>query len=148
MRILCPACAAAYEVPISLLKPGQAVRCARCGKEWTPDLEPEASAAPPEPPPLPSSPSMEGDRIALRPPSDAASGPPSRPTPRPTSRPTVLRHTPAPPGARAGLSLAWAGSILALGVLLALAYSERAAVMQAWPPSARVYAALGLTGGH
>lgn len=36
MKIVCPACAAAYEVPMTLLKPGKAVRCARCAGEWVP----------------------------------------------------------------------------------------------------------------
>jgi predicted Zn finger-like uncharacterized protein len=45
MRIDCPACAAAYNVPDALLVPGRAVRCLRCGTEWQ-----ALAAHPPETP--------------------------------------------------------------------------------------------------
>lgn len=132
MRIVCPACTAAYEVPISLLKPGQVVRCARCAKEWTPAVEAEMPAVSDElpPPPPPATPVEE-----VAPPEIAV---------RPMARAAPPQTVAAPASSSIGLRLAWAASIVALGVLLALAYVERAAVMQAWPPSVRLYAALGL----
>ena len=51
---------------------------------------------------------------------------------RPPSRPPVLM-------------LAWGGSLLLLVVLVAAAFVWRDPIMQAWPPSARVYGSLGLT---
>ncbi|RKK00289.1 zinc-ribbon domain-containing protein, partial [Teichococcus wenyumeiae] len=57
MRIECPACGAAYEVPEHLLTrpdgtPARPVRCLRCGQEWQP-----AAQAPESPPSPPASPS-------------------------------------------------------------------------------------------
>ncbi len=50
MRIVCPSCAATYDVPVPQLAPGRSVRCARCSTDWTPvpDLVPvrESFAAP------------------------------------------------------------------------------------------------------
>jgi hypothetical protein len=47
---------------------------------------------------------------------------------------------------RAGLALglAWLASIVLVAALLAASYAERATVMAVWPPSVRLYAALGL----
>jgi hypothetical protein len=42
--------------------------------------------------------------------------------------------------------LAWLLRILLLVGVVAAAYAERATVMAAWPPSIRLYAALGLAG--
>ena len=59
MRIICPSCAAEYEVMASHLKPGRLVRCANCGGEWLPVHEVEEAAPPPavmEPEPEPFAP--------------------------------------------------------------------------------------------
>ena len=46
MRIACPSCDAEYDVPVSRLKPGKMVRCARCGGEWVAaELEVNAAEA-------------------------------------------------------------------------------------------------------
>jgi predicted Zn finger-like uncharacterized protein len=53
----------------------------------------------------------------------------------------------APPARRsspAGALLEWGLSALALACLLWAAYAWRDTIMQAWPPSIRVYAALGI----
>ncbi len=50
----------------------------------------------------------------------------------------------APPG-RLALPLAWGGSLALLAAVAAAAVVWREPVMQAWPPSIRVYDALGLT---
>ncbi|HTC07239.1 MAG TPA: zinc-ribbon domain-containing protein [Acetobacteraceae bacterium] len=135
MRIVCPACTAAYEVPTALLKPGVLVRCARCTKEWVPSAEAE------ENPPAPQ-------EAAASEPAPAAMWQPVVQTERaPIERASVPRIPGAPPTARAGaLRLVWVASFVVLGALLWSAYSQRVAIMQAWPPSTRVYAALGLIG--
>lgn len=57
MRIQCPDCAAAYEVPEAMLVPGRPVRCARCGQRWQPlatGRPAPAATAPDDPGPAPS----------------------------------------------------------------------------------------------
>ena len=101
MRIVCPNCHAAYEVPESLVTGGKAVRCARCGTEWTPAAEapppPEAAPrpAPPEPPPPGHAPEPEH-----------ATEPEHAPEPEPLPEPSPIAVPPppepmAPPGLRA-----------------------------------------------
>lgn len=51
MRIVCPGCEAAYEVPEAMLSPGRTVRCARCGRGWIP-LPEQGRAVSPEEDPL------------------------------------------------------------------------------------------------
>ena len=50
----------------------------------------------------------------------------------------------APPPRGAGLALAWIASAALIVALLAAGYVFRTSIMQAWPPSTRLYAALGL----
>jgi len=128
MQIICPTCAATYEVPMTLLKPGKAVRCARCAGEWVPssaasdvlmDAQAQAASAAPEFVP-------EVNRPSRRP-------PPPRPLP---ARPNMA------------LRVAWAASVVVVLLLGWGAYAERTMIMQAWPPSIRLYAALGLATGH
>ncbi len=45
---------------------------------------------------------------------------------------------------RTALALAWAGSAALIVALLAAGYAFRLPIMQAWPASTRLYAALGL----
>ena len=45
---------------------------------------------------------------------------------------------------RTALALAWAGSAALIVALLAAGYIFRLPIMQAWPASTRLYAALGL----
>jgi predicted Zn finger-like uncharacterized protein len=127
MQIVCPDCTAAYEVPMTLLKPGQTVRCARCAREWVP-----SAVAPFEPMVAPTmaataaaAPDWEPDGIP-----PAPWSPPVR---SPTARANVV------------LRLAWAASIVAVLVMGWGAYAGRATIMQVWPASIRLYAALGLT---
>ena len=126
MKIVCPACAAAYEIPANRLQPGQVVRCARCGGDWTPlEPEPEPLAAEPEPEPEPLP-------------------PPEPPAPEPPA-PIVATSVPEATRPRvSALAAAWALSIAAVVALVWGAFAGREAVMHAWPPSTRAYAALGL----
>lgn len=117
MRIDCPSCAASYEVPDTLLAGRKAVRCARCGQQWTPAAAvPQAQV--PEPP---------------RPASD-------RIEPMVSAAPL----TPRPPAPPRGLGLAWAASVLVVVAGLGAAVVWRDQIAQVWPPSLRVYVALGL----
>lgn len=137
MRIECPACATAYEVPPDRLAPGQVVRCARCGSDWTP-LQPET----PQPLALPSEP-------GLIPETEPEPAPIAEPEPEPSPEPE-----PFPPTAQTRtphkwpLRLAWLLTLLILAAALASAYQARDRIMQAWPPSTRAYTALGLAPNH
>jgi len=80
MRVLCPSCAAVYEVPEPLLGAGsRTLRCGRCGTEWV------LPGAPAEVEPLSAAP----EEAKLTP--TAAAEPPPPPAPEPaTPEPTAL----------------------------------------------------------
>ena len=125
MKITCPSCAAEYNVPDGLAA-GRIVRCAKCATEWAPVAPPAVVFEPPPPAePVP---------------------PPEVPPPPPTidrlERPVV--PPPAPATRRLPLLLAWAGSLLIVVMAVAAAIVFRAPISHAWPPSQRVYGALGL----
>ena len=132
MRIVCPICSAAYDVRDDLLGAGRTVRCTRCGEEWvagptTPDVtlesEPEPDAADPfgeerlaDPPPAPRLSAM--DRLASHP----------APVPRRDGR----------------LVAAWVASVVLLLAVVIGLIAWRGPIMHAWPPSIRLFDALGL----
>ena len=130
MRIACPACAAAYEVPDRLLAgPARTLRCSRCGADFAlPQVEVVAEPMTAEPAVAPPP----------EPPAVVATPPPAPTPPAPMLRPEAPH---APP---AGLVRAWVASIAvvlaAIGALLVF----HARVMEAWPASTRLFAALGL----
>jgi predicted Zn finger-like uncharacterized protein len=150
MRIVCPECQAAYAVPDALIEPGKRVRCARCNAEWAPLPGVAESAA----------------RAALRdrafaelPPTEKRAEVPADLLPAPvvpphgslrvTSEPPGRRPAPVtrPPGRDGTATAAWIGWVVTFVVLVGLAGAAvawRDAVMAGWPPSARVYGALGL----
>lgn len=129
MRIDCPACAAGYEVPDALLTGGRSVRCARCGHQWHPDALP---------PPV-SFGAIDEPRIA------APSFVPSAPSPAASLAAGPAAPVSRPPAAGASaLVLAWVGSLLLLASAGAAAIALHRPIARAWPPSLRVYAALGL----
>ncbi len=130
MQITCPACAATYEVPEALLVPGRRARCARCGHEW----EPSANA----PPPAPEIP-------------EAAPAPDSFPlipeTPLVATSARMIATPGIPPRRRPGVAI-WLGWAASLAIVVYAGYAaahHRGAVMRSWPPSIRLYDALGLT---
>lgn len=116
---------------MTLLKPGQAVRCARCAREWVPSpVEPEA--------PVATEPESTGTAV----PDPDISPEVTRPRrPAPTAQPVVSHPNVV-------LRLAWAASIVAILLLGWGGYAQRATIMQIWPPSVRLYTALGLAAGH
>lgn len=129
MRIVCPICSATYEVRDDLLVPGRAVRCARCSEQWiaieaAPRIPPLVAADSPAPPPRreqapPASPRLTAmDRLA--------------------SQPVTMPRT------NSWVPVAWAASLLVLLLAGWGAVVWRADVIRVWPPSARVYGAVGL----
>jgi predicted Zn finger-like uncharacterized protein len=146
MRIHCPACNAAYDVPEALLAAGKPVRCAKCGAIWTPEFPPPSEPAP--------GPAREPALRAPAPPEPAPAEPPSRPrlpslrTPEPAAGAEDERLPPQNyedfSRAGRGALLGWAVSLIVLIALGVAAVGWRDAVMAAWPASERLYAALGL----
>jgi predicted Zn finger-like uncharacterized protein len=131
MRIDCPSCAAAYDAPDSLVRPGIKVRCGRCGEEW---VAVPAVLAPP------------AEQAEVAPIVFPAEDAPQQILPQPLSAMERLAQT--PPARRSGglaLRFAWAASFTVLAMLVWGAYAWRSDVMRSWPPSIRLYDALGLT---
>lgn len=146
MRIACPSCSVAYDVPDSLLMAGRVVRCAGCGGEWTPV---EAKVAEPEPAPPPEPPRSAPEpppAVAASPLPTAADRAPSaaEPAPRPASAMDRLVQPPTRSSSLVRLRLAWLASVVLLVLLAWGAYAWRAQIVTAWPPSARLYAAFGM----
>ncbi len=127
MKIVCPSCSAAYEVPRDRLAPGRIVRCARCSADWVPVALPVAAPVPVAPVPMPAPPTVRAAEPAQ------AFTPP-------------IGHTePAPPARRrAAVSLAWLLTFAVLGAAGWAAYTYRPDIVRIWPPSERAYLALGL----
>jgi predicted Zn finger-like uncharacterized protein len=139
MRIACPACSAAYEVPDALLGKGRRLRCTRCGHAWM-ATPPAAEPAPPATaPPAPPRPAAGPSPIEP---------PPLVPMPR---RPPQVIDPPLPQLGDAParqefnplLWAAWIGSVLLVIAALVLLWAYRAEVVAAWPPAARLFLALG-----
>jgi predicted Zn finger-like uncharacterized protein len=140
MRIACPSCSAAYDVPDPQVPPGRVVRCARCGSEWTP-----AGPVPPSPPPAvePPPPEPEPEPEPFVRPRPA---PVPEPAPRESAMDRLAAH-PALPQSKLRLRLAWAASMLLIVLCVAGAIAWRTQVVESWPPSARMYAAFGMHPG-
>ncbi len=152
MRVVCPSCAAVYDVPEPMLGArARTLRCGRCATEWT--LPAPKQGAPPaakKPPEAPVKPAPEREGPGLRPVSLMAAEPRTETVPvlaiPERERPFVRTEAP-PPRRGPGNGLAWLGwgaSLVLLGLLVWGAYADRGAVMHAWPPSERLYAWLGL----
>jgi predicted Zn finger-like uncharacterized protein len=145
MRVVCPSCAAAYEVPEAKLAAGvRRLRCAACGAEWAlpppeepsspppPEPAPAAAAAPPAEPPAEPPPAPAGVTPPLRAPAELLAGPPGE------------AESPPRPPASGAVVAAWAASVLLLlGCGVAVFYFQ-AEILRAWPPAARFYGLLGL----
>jgi len=101
-----------------------------------PEVEPAFEPPPPSPaPPVPPA--------APLPPVEDVRPVPRAAVPRPAApRPDVLRTLPPPPPRQP--ALAWAASLLIILGALGAGILFRAPIIKAWPPSTRLYAALGL----
>lgn len=158
MRIVCPSCQAAYEVPDKLLSSGpRKVRCAKCGGDWMAEAEPEPAPAtgeaePDMPPAAPRAPEglpPDDDEPDLPPPPvvplmQPAGGGPDAVVPR-----AEEKLAPAPgerPSRKLAIvaGLAWLASVAVLAGAGWAAVAFRAEVMAAWAPSRRLFALLGL----
>ena len=147
MRIACPACNTAYDVPENRLAPGQDVRCARCSAVWSPlpllDEPPFAIAATdPQPtapgPGLAASGSSDDLGLAPVPPQSLIVSAPAGAAPAPKTGRDRFGHL-------RGVALAgWLLTFAILGTFGWLAVTRRAEIVHAWPPSERAYALLGL----
>ena len=137
MQIVCPSCAAAYEVPDGMLAAPRTVRCARCGREWwpAPATLDEASRIEPADT-MPGTPSL----VEPTPKRPAAGVAAPLPTSGSLASPAWLWSRDPVFLARIG----WAGSLLLLLFLAWAAYAWRGAIIHVWPPSERLYLALGI----
>jgi predicted Zn finger-like uncharacterized protein len=127
MRIICPACETAYDVPESALAPGRLLRCARCRSEWAPmpteqEPEPLTEATSPVVPPAPKLPDAMEALFGA------------------TAKPVA---TTRPAGWRVSVIASWILTFLLLGGLGYAAVRWRQPIERAWPPSIRAYALLG-----
>ncbi len=158
MRITCPACNASYDVPDAMLGVGRSVRCVRCLREWQPQPAPPAHDAAP---PAFEAPAFEDDLDLPRPdrPRFTAEDldttlPPAAPLAPGDAhawRDVLLSQNNGREPAAAGRRDGWIGWLVSLVLLVALAAAAvawRGAVQHAWPPSGRVYGALGLEQGR
>jgi len=160
MHIVCPTCAAAYDVPDALLTPRRVVRCVKCAREWTPTLVPLAAArtaglpqaalaqaqAAPEaipptapktvPPPGPESRTDPGPAPDAGAPSPAGGSPPH--TVSALERLAAPRTARAPYRGSLALRAAWFLSGVALATMFVAVYMWRADIVNVWPASARV----------
>jgi predicted Zn finger-like uncharacterized protein len=153
MRIVCPSCEAAYDVPDTLVARRRTLRCARCGREWAteppPEQAPPADAPPAEapapeagvpepvpevvtPPPEPPQPLRAAATLSEALADQLVSQPPSRPAAA-TLRGGAVRR-------------AWIASLALLAALAFAAWHYRADVMHVWPASERVYRVFGPAG--
>ena len=122
----------------------RAVRCSRCGADWTPEISaPETLREPhrfdslkeAEPPPV-------GEPESLKP---VPPVPHLRPSASQFSAMERLMRAAEPPRPSVWAKLAWALSLALVALMLWSAINWRADIMRIWPPSTRAYAALGLT---
>lgn len=155
MRIACPSCAAEYDVPDAALAVGpRMLRCARCSHQF------QAALPVPESPPATDFPGTgpRGPETAAQDQAEAVadsfadSGAPDRPPPArgPTQSMPIdpplprLRDAPTTPPDRLALA-GWLLTVAVLGVGVYAGFAFRAEIMDAWPASARLYDALGLS---
>jgi predicted Zn finger-like uncharacterized protein len=138
MRIVCPSCEATYEVPLSVLSRRRALRCARCHTEWSPAVERRE-------PVLRIEPATALEPPAIEPPEPAPPVQAEPPFNIFTASPASLEEDSLPPPRTraAPVIAAWVVSFAVLGALGWGLVTRRDAVMRVWPPSTRVYAALG-----
>jgi predicted Zn finger-like uncharacterized protein len=175
MIIECPRCASRYQVADGLIGPaGKSVRCAKCSNVWL--ARPVAEAAVVPPPQWPEPPERAGALlpaevpVAPEPPEDPALAE-FRDAQRPGgggpgggnaggkaaggkadggfARFPDLPAVPPPPRPRlaGAAAIGWAATVILLGAGGWAALAWRDAVMEAWPPSQRIYLALGLGSG-
>jgi predicted Zn finger-like uncharacterized protein len=163
MRIVCPSCQSAYDVPPAVVAARRTLRCARCSADFVAEAEVGAEAevvapqparppaAPPAPPAAP--PRQPAAFVSLAPLIE-------EPVPEviipgmimPAAQPDMLSRLkqvamfppePEPPNMALAVGAGWVGSFLLLGLMAWAVVWFRVPIMHEWPPSTRLYAALG-----
>jgi hypothetical protein len=124
MRIVCPSCDVAYEVPQTVLERRLLLRCARCAHDFRPDWHDPA-------------PVIADDFVPVEDAVPEAGGHAAAETFAGVSREERLR-----------VLAAWGASLVVIIIGIWLGIAFRHSVMNAWPPSARLYSALGWRVGH
>ncbi len=168
MHLTCPQCHTEYDVPdAALIGRSRTLRCSDCGTKFTAPALPEPVIAAPEP--APELPPQEAIIEAPAPPEEAeseagadASFEPEQPAivetapetgPEETMAPlSASRDIPAPPKfaapapspAAARPNRALGISVLVVLLLIGIVLAEHRAIGHAWPPSLRLFNALGL----
>jgi len=147
MILTCPACQTRYEADAAKFPPqGRNVRCARCGEVWhqaaaepeyppAPEAEPELEAVPPPPPEEPQE-EPRPDYYA-QPEVREAAPQPEEEAPQAVPQPSLWPR-------RLALGTGWvalAAVVVAAVLVMAL---WRRQIVQVWPQSASLYAALGV----
>jgi predicted Zn finger-like uncharacterized protein len=147
MRVACPSCSAAYEVPDRLVATfPRRLRCARCAREWLAEA-PEGATRPPagpapaperEPmvPPPPEPPPSLLDTSAMREARVVTS--------EDFSEEDEAAQARKARRARWWLAAAWVASLALVAALAWELYAHRVGIVAAWPPAGRLYDAIGL----
>lgn len=137
MRIACPDCSSAYDVPDALIGAGRLLRCSKCAHEWVvtpPGGEPPGGEPPGAEMPGAEKPGAEPATVEPPPARQLPLRAPQRVPPGPPQ--------PMLPAQRAGRPLAlwgaWAASLLLVAGLAAAIWAARGAIIEAWPPAARI----------
>ena len=145
MQLACPACAAIYNVPDSMIGEGRMMHCARCAHEWF--ARPLPKAALPEPMPAPAMP--EASPAPPEPRAPIAPAPIARaPIALAPPPPPRMAEAPPPPEPKSSqgqllLRLAWVASLGLVAWGGYFVWTERARMTELWPPIARLYGLLG-----
>jgi predicted Zn finger-like uncharacterized protein len=125
MRIVCPSCAAEYEVPAPRITPQRNVRCARCGNAWLASEEPAPAPTDLDPLGFHAEPLVEheAEPVTLLP------------------RVTAMdRLTEAATRSRTsvGLVAAWVLTFVVLAAAVGVVITWREPLVRAWPASSRI----------
>lgn len=155
MRIACPECNAAYDVPGANLAPGRGVRCIRCSAVWVPVANTDATPLiqpQPEPAPRPTPATVEATAAAPPPePPPAEPPPPECPTSSPPSPATArvlvmkahVQRRAVPALAGLPVLIGWLVTVLVLAELAYIVVAYPGPIIRAWPPAERAYAWFG-----
>ncbi len=142
MQIVCPTCAAVYQVPGDRLERRKSVRCTRCGEGWAPGLRATApeSAAPAE-----NEPEAEPEAVPVRPPPVTIPLGLDTRIERYESRLRAPLILPSWNKASGSQSSAWIASIAVVLLSLVVLFANHEALAEGWPPLQRLYGLFGLT---
>jgi predicted Zn finger-like uncharacterized protein len=125
MRIVCPSCAATYEVPASRITPPRKVRCARCGNAWL---------ASEEPAPAPT----DLDPLGFREEPDDEHEVEPVPELPPLTAMDRLTEAAIRPHTSVGLIAAWVLTFVVMVAAVGVVITWRQQLVRAWPASSRI----------